>query len=126
YLPPGIKWVIEDFLPLECTLQNNECDDAFKWPVVVKRFGSKIGFADGWEEFARDHHLEENEQMCFELQGPNTFMVYHFNIGCCRKATRTVIGSCISDDERSVDDDEMFDGCFSIQTSLTLVTRGRQ
>ncbi|GER31392.1 B3 domain-containing protein Os12g0592300 [Striga asiatica] len=113
-IPPMIWSTVEPLLPIECTLQNSEGDDAFKWPVVIKRLGTKIGFADGWEDFSRENYVKANHILLFELGGPN-------------RALRSVVGSCIQDDEELDEmEKEAIVGGFHIQASFTLVSRGRQ
>ncbi|GER28741.1 B3 domain-containing protein [Striga asiatica] len=126
-IPPMIWSTVEPLLPIECTLQNSEGDDAFKWPVVIKRLGTKIGFADGWEDFLRENSIKANDILLFELGGTNRFIVYHFDLSCARRALRSVVGSCIQDDEELDGmEEEAIVGGFHIQASFTLVSRGRQ
>ncbi|GAB4847039.1 hypothetical protein Ancab_026051 [Ancistrocladus abbreviatus] len=55
------------------------------WIVNLEREGSNLFFKEGWQEFAKDNHLEVGDFLVFKYDGSSSFSVKIFGRTACAK-----------------------------------------
>lgn len=63
------------------------------WNIMLTTRDDIVYFADGWQQFAKDHALKENDFLVFKYNGESVFEVLVFDReSLCEKATSYFVG----------------------------------
>jgi hypothetical protein len=79
------------------------------WWVAAEKTADELFFVSGWEEFVKDHELQENDLLLFECSGIGCFDVRIFDSSGSEKA------SCFFTDKKGTNMQRHFDNIMGQQ-----------
>jgi hypothetical protein len=62
------------------------------WCVAAEKIADELFFVSGWEEFVKDHELQENDLLLFTCSGRSSFEVLIFDATGCEKLSPLFTG----------------------------------